>query len=348
MQSRADRQRRPLHRLALGACVFVLGASAPAFGQLLEFKSSELRGRIDRPTSENVWILGDNNGNGTIDENESLGPRLAVDDVFLDNPGFTNIGPEPEPRSLSAHTGDGTAGFSLNSQFSNHGSATVDYPNLVQLPGPDQSLGVQSFARFGGAHLMQVLEFEGEPEFTISSTHETLEIGYGARFYSSLQNHRFPASGRTIGLITLETDVQSQALGPQVSLKWTIRHGPWQASAEAAAALTYLSIDGDQGGQTGEELIPGQFNRPAFMTSSRIDNHLNEWDLAPAFEAGVRGSYDLTPTTQCFIRGDAVQFGNVRDAEDAIVYSLPSMGLHDPGGYDVTVTAASIGIEVRR
>ena len=115
-----------------------------------------------------------------------------------------------------------------------------------------------------------------------------------------------------------------------------------------AAALTYVSIDGDQSVEMGEDLIPGQFNRPIYFPPVRAVNHLNEWDLAPILEAGVRGSYDVTPTTQCFIRGDILQFSEVREAHDTVVFQLPSMGLRDPGGYDVTITAASIGIEVRR
>jgi hypothetical protein len=109
-----------------------------------------------------------------------------------------------------------------------------------------------------------------------------------------------------------------------------------------------MNIDGDQHVHFGQDLVPGQYNRGLYLTPTQSSSHLNDWDVAPALEAGVRASYDVTPSMLCFIRGDAIQFGNARDAQDAIVFQLPRMGLRDPGGYDVTVTAATIGVEVRR
>ena len=384
MSTRADTHRLPLRRLALGACCLVLAVNAPAFGQPLEFKSSEFRGRIDRPSSENIWILGDDNGNGTLDEKESFGPRIDLDQVFPTGigRGYYEIAPayvygagmvnvdgmfgyiDKIDATSGAFTPDGLADdIDGDGQFGPDGYDTEDpgrepdvvfgpryqdFNDLVQLPSLYQSIGANTFANFGGAHLMNVLRFEGDPDVTFSATHETLEIGYGARFYGGLQDYRLNLAGGTLGMFNLRSDVESQALGPQLSVKWTLRRGPWQASANAAAAITYMNIDGDQHVHFGQDLVPGQYNRGLYLTPTQSSNHLNEWDVAPALEAGVRASYDVTPGMLCFIRGDAIQFGNVRDAQEAIVFQLPSMGIRDPGGYDVTVTAATIGVEVRR
>jgi hypothetical protein len=303
MHTRPDRRRCPLHRLALGACCLVLATSPSAFGQLLEFKSSEVRGRIDRPSAENVWILGDDNGNGALDDDETFGPRVSVEHVFLNDPGYeVLLGARSRPRSAS----------------------------------------------FEGAYLMHELQFVGEPDDSPLQLNQTLNVGYGARFFQGMQDFRFSRTGGVLGRFEIDSAIESQSLGPQVSLTWALRRGPWQATAQAAAALTYTNLDGDQYAQIGVDLIPGQYNRPLYMLSTRTDSHFNEWDVSPAFEASLRASYDITPTTQCFIRGDALQFGNVRNAEDGIIYTLPRMGLQDPGGYDITVTAASIGLEVRR
>jgi hypothetical protein len=195
---------------------------------------------------------------------------------------------------------------------------------------------------------MHVLKFEGEPEFTLSHTDETLEIGYGARFYGGTNEFNFYGSGGVMGETSIESSIESQSLGPQLSVRWTLRKGPWQARAEAVAALTYMNIDGDQHAKFGYDLIPGVYNRGLYQLQNRADSHLNEWDVSPALEAGVLAGYDVTPTTLCFIRGDVLQFGNVRETRDAVIFQLPRMGIRDPGGFDVTVTAATIGVEVRR
>jgi hypothetical protein len=387
MPTRADSHRRPLSRIALGACCLVLAASAPAFGQPLEFKSSEIRGRIDRPSSENIWVLGDDNGNGTLDEKESFGPRIDLNQVFptgigrghyqiapansfgsvmvaFEDPydpmfGYIDVvdalGGPFQPDGLADDiNGDGQFDGYDNDNPGREPDVIFgpdnrgDFDDLVQLPQSYQSIGANTFANFGGAHLMNVLRFEGDPDRALSATHETLEIGYGARFYGGLQDYRLNLAGGTLGVFNLRSDVESQALGPQLSVKWTLRRGPWQASADAAAALTYMNIDGDQHVHFGQDLVPGQYNRGLYLTPTQSSSHLNDWDVAPALEAGVRASYDVTPSMLCFIRGDAIQFGNARDAQDAIVFQLPRMGLRDPGGYDVTVTAATIGVEVRR
>jgi hypothetical protein len=382
-------QRRTLLRSALNVCAFAFASGAPAFGQLaLEFKSSEYRGRIDRPSTENIWVLGDNNGNGVLDENESFGPRIELDQAFPTGigRGLYELAPTnafgsamvafDDPYNLmlgfidvvdsfgGGYQPDGLADdVDVDGQFSPDGFDTEDprrepdviavgmppdYGDLVRLPVSFQSLGVSEFANMGGAHLMHVFTFEGDPEFTLSTTHETVELGLGARFLSNSSDLRVSGSGGVMGDSKWDSFIETQSLGPQASLWWTLQKGRWQARVGGAAALTYMEVDGDQRVELGQDLVPGQYNRPLYMAPVQTDNRFESWDIAPVLEASVRASYDVTPTTQCFVRGDLLQFGDIRNARDAIVYELPRMGIYDPGGYDVTITAYSIGVEVRR
>jgi hypothetical protein len=358
---------RPLLAAALAACGLALPAPR-AHAQLFEFTGAELRGRIDRPGLENVWTFGDANGNGALDDDEHFGTQIDVDDAFLEAPGrvraifvtspilygfrdyggqfITTSGPQGDlsgdspPPIVSVPVGDdpGDGGLLPNVR---------DFDDLIALTSPFGSIASNTYTHFGGAQLMQVLRFEGEPEFTLTAAHETLELGYGARFLANPQYAQV-SLGHFFGADSINSTIDNQALGPQLSARWSVRQGRWHARAEAAAALTYMNIDGEQSGQIGESLVPGGLNQPAILTPTLINNQLTEWDIAPTLEAGILASYDLTPSSLIFIRGDAIQFGNIRGVEQAVVWRLPTMGLRDPGGRDVTITAASIGLELRR
>jgi hypothetical protein len=323
---------------AIAACGLALPLHT-AHAQLLEFTGAELRGRIDRPSQENVWTFGDANGNGALDDEERFGARISIDKAFIESPGTATAGPGPTPLRRQVDRTD----FQLNGVFANFGPITpLDLDDIQS-----ESISSNTYATFNSAQLMQVLHFEGAPEFTFTRAHEDLELGYGIRFLAAPQEAQFARRGLLVAE-TVNSSLENQALGPQLSARWSVRHGRWHACAEAAVALTYMNIDGDQSVHLGTMLIPGQLNRPAIMAPNQASNQLSEWDIAPTIEAGLLASYDLTPSSLVFIRGDAIQFGNIRGVEQAVVWQLPTMGLRDPGGQDVTITAASIGLEVRR
>jgi hypothetical protein len=334
---------------AIAACGLALPLHS-AHAQLLEFTGAELRGRIDRPSQENVWIFGDTNGNGMLDDDEHFGTRIDIDDTFMDSPGrgYFTFATEPPYRFGYIDWIDATGGpfqpdgladdLNYSGQFGPDGFDTEDpgrepdvlfFPNhrdfddLVRLPSPYASISRGAFARFGGAHLMHVLRFEGGPDFSLTTAQETFEVGYGARFFTGPQDLNITGQGGTMGRMAVDTSIDNQALGPQVSACCNVRQGRWQARAEATAALTYMNIDGDQYVQMGEDLVPGQFNRGLYVNPVRSNNHLNNWDFAPTLEAGVLASYDLTPSSLIFLRGDAIQFGNIRSVEHAVVWRSP-------------------------
>jgi hypothetical protein len=362
----------PLRRwllTVLAACGFALFIPS-ARAQLYEFTGAELRGRIDRPGLENIWTFGDTNGNGALDSDEQFGTRIDVNDAFLNSPGraraifppaiglydfrddgealVTAAGPQD---NLNGGATGAVVEVPVRDDTGNGGLATNvrDFDDYVFFASaaPFSSIATNTYTQFGGAQLMQVLRFEGEPESTLTRAHETLDLGFGARFLTNPQYSQMSLGG-VLAAGAINSNVDNQALGPQLSARWSVRQGRWHARAEAAAALTYMNIEGDQSGQLGANLLPGGLNQPAVLSPTLINNQLSEWDIAPTLEAGLLASYDLTPSSLVFVRADAIQFGNIRGVEQAVVWRLPTMGLRDPGGRDVTITAATIGLELRR
>jgi hypothetical protein len=348
---------------AIAFCAAVLCAGM-ARGQFLEFAGAEWRGRIDQPTADNMWTVGDTNGNGIIDEGETFGTRVNIGDSLLEEPAtsFVVLPPVLVQSPINLMFGFIDVVDEVGGAFQPDGfdmedpgrepdiifGPFVDFDDIVFLPPSISSIGSDAYARYGGTQLMHVLRFESAPEYTLTTAHESLEIGYGARYLSSWQDYRITGRGGTLGTLFIGSSLDSNLLGPQASVRWTVREGRWRVHAEAAAAMTYMEMDGRQFAKVGEDAIPGQLNRPLYMAPARTDRTLNEWDIAPVLEAGLLASYEITAASRCFVRCDAIQFGNVRAIENTTVYQLPSFGFRDPGGSDESITSASVGFELRR
>jgi hypothetical protein len=79
-----------------------------------------------------------------------------------------------------------------------------------------------------------------------------------------------------------------------------------------------------------------------------IGSAMEDQHFMPIAEIGAQASYDLFPSVVCFARGDAIYFGDLRQARDSVNFSLPSMGLTDRGGTDVVTMVGTLGLEWRR
>jgi len=337
----------------LCALCFALGNAAVS-GQLLEFKGSKLRGRLDNPAADNLWRLGDDNGNGLIDENENAGPWIEIEGAFQEEQADAAddyIAPRGSadryfvfggPTGIYADVdGDGDQDLiGISVDFS--GAYPID---LSPKPKP---VAAWSYTHSSGMQLLHVLEF-GQPPQDHAAVNDTLEIAYGMRFLNVADGLQ-TIDGRLsypFGLL-VDTTLDNHALGPQVRGDWARRRGKWQVQASAAAAIAYVNAEGRQRVQSsGAELIPGRLNRPVIFRLTQLTHQLNAHYFSPTVETGVRLSYELSPSLVCFARCDAMYFGNLRNAEHAVVWSLPDMGLADHGGRDVAIAVGTIGYEFR-
>lgn len=303
--------------VALAACVVAPIAAA----QGLQFHSIEVRGRLDNPTSNEFWVVGDENGNGYLDENERSG--------------LTRTEAKFAPAGIAYQAVDVT---------------DLEIAAIEDLndKSPFQRINAMYPIIASGAQLVHSASFvtAADPENPTAS--DSVEITYGARFFSSTSTYGLtPTVGSPVSSLSLETFIESESIGPQLGAKWHRRRGRWNVSAESALSVNYLNAASTQSGAF-SNLIPGQYNRPLFMAPVQYHYETTDWNIAPVAEAGVQLSYDIRPSTIGFIRCDSLFVGNQRSAQEATVFRLPSMGLTDAPGYDVTIVVGSIGVEWRR
>jgi hypothetical protein len=64
------------------AFLVTIGATSWAVADGLQFRGSTLTGRVDNPTNDSQWRIGDANGNGVIDDGETLGPAVVFGEDY--------------------------------------------------------------------------------------------------------------------------------------------------------------------------------------------------------------------------------------------------------------------------
>jgi hypothetical protein len=364
--------RRPLLRLALAACCLILSDGATAIAEPWEFRISRLRGRLDNPAGDNLWRIGDVNGNGTIDNDEQVGQYFELDRTLHETPAPLQM------INFSYTVYAFTPNLLLG--FRDYGGPFVDAEGPVQVhhEGPKQddlveSIGVAgvpfiyfvdyaltvnamvpapsvvetaSYARSSSVQIMYGLEFGSSPTPESLTTDDSFEIAAGARVFNMLD--RSVVSTKSITDVRTDSTLDSESLGPQVAVGWTRRRGRLETHVGAAASIAYMQADGRQQVQFTSGLIPGGFNNPLLLTTTMLENSRQDADFLPMAEAAAQASYDLFPSVVCFARCDALYFGDMRQARDAIIFSFPQMGLADRGGSDVATMIGTLGVEWRR
>jgi hypothetical protein len=311
-----------VHRL-LCALTVALAANvgAPvADAQGLQFVAVDVRGRLDNPTTNEVWVVGDENANGVWDESEWSGATHAANGMAPAGIAYrATDAADPQHADLKGR----------NEESPFH-QINAMYPIVAS-----------------GTQLMQVAAFATEFDPDRPASTDRVELSYGAKFLStnSWFEPPYATSDFFRGPNTVETFIESESIGPQLGANWSRRRGAWRLQAGGTVSLSYLNAESTQVGQLGRDLIPGALNQPAVLRPNRFAHESSEWDIAPAAEAGIRLSYDVLPSTVCFVRCDSVFFGNQRSAMDAIVWQLPNMGLTDAPTYNETIVVGSIGVE---
>ena len=119
-------------------------------------------------------------------------------------------------------------------------------------------------------------------------------------------------------------------------------------TAANSLMLGYCDIEGSQSVNVASSIIPRRLNQPALLRSSSASHSLEANDIAPLAELRLRASYDVASSTALFVGYDLLYLGALRTPIDSITWSLPSMGLQDRGGDDLSVSTLSMGIEWTR
>jgi hypothetical protein len=361
--------RRQCLRAALTVAYLSLYA-LPAYSQGLEFQGLELRARLDNPTGDNLWRLGDANGNGEIDNDESGGQYVDFERTLNESPQplrtqtvtypvYVAIGPLLGPTSWrgtfnGVDLRDDLDPSSPEYQIQ-HGTVNGDSVDLfigytewrTDTYTLQPAVEYASYARSSGMQLMYGITFaanhsQPDSKNDAASNSDQLEIGAGARFFNLVDRSVLDYS------FYVDSTLDMQSVGPQLSIDWMRQRGRFGARAGAAASMAYAQTDGIQWIEHGDDVIPGGLNQLPVLRPVTYQNSVRHEDFLPMAEAGIQASYRIWPSVVCFARYDAIYFGDLPQARDSVVWRLPDMGLHLDDGSDVLTTLGTLGLEWRR
>jgi hypothetical protein len=347
----SKRSRCPLPRLILATALGLLGCGE-GLAETPEFNGIETRGFVSNPSGLAYWQFGDDDGDGVVDGSDPDAPPVPIRST-LSTIASTNQVNAPQS-SYSA--GDSSLDNAIRDSNGGIVGIAVDYQDFYYLPAPNSFAGVlgslsastvQSrplFVQMGGVEVMQTLQFTTKPAKEESSEPvDSIDLAVGGRFFDFSSADPFVMQGLTS--MSVATAVTNQISGPQASVAWNRQSGRWQTMAASSLMVGYCDIEGSQNVSINNSLVPGRLNQPVLLTSTNANNSLDANDIAPLAELRLRASYDVTSSAALFLGYNLLYLGALRTPADSILWSLPSMGMLDRGGDDLSVSTLSMGIE---
>lgn len=191
---------------------------------------------------------------------------------------------------------------------------------------------------------MQTLQFKTQPsEGDRSEPIDSIDLAVGGRFFDFSSADPFMMQGPDS--MSVATAVTNQISGPQASVAWNRQAGRWRTTAASSLMVGYCDIEGSQNVSINNNPAAARFNQPVLLASTNANNSLDANDIAPLAELRLRASYDVTSSAALFLGYNLLYLGALRTPVDSILWSLPSMGMLDRGGDDLSVSTLSIGIE---
>jgi hypothetical protein len=337
---------------------FMLATALGLFGggegmaELPEFSDVETRGAVSNPSGLAYWQFGDDDGDGIVDAGEFDAPvpiRSTLSTIASTNQPNAPVG---------YYSASESSGGNIVSSGDVIDAIAVDFPDIY-IPAPNSFSGLRGalfastfqsrplFVQMGGVEVMQTLRFKTEPtEEASAEPIDSVDFAVGGRFFDFSSADPFILEG--LSSMSVATAVSNQMSGPQARVSWNRQTGRWRTTAASTLMVGYCNIEGNQSVRLGNDLIPGRYNRPLTLTSMTVNNSLESNDFAPLAELRLRASYDVASSASLFVGYDLLYLGALRTPIDSIVWSLPSMGMLDRGGSDLSVSTLSMGIEWNR
>lgn len=223
-----------------------------------------------------------------------------------------------------------------------------DFDDLHEFNIRFDQLTVRNRSQVDGFELMRTVRLDNS-HYMAKNQNQQLEIGYGMRYFQF--KDEFFWGGNIDGVngwgnTFIDTDVENQLVGPQISLKWDKQVGKWNLSADTRFMFAYNVQDLDQVGAFGENIITGGFNnsavaQPTYSASGRQDE-----TFSPLAEFRAELKYQVTRSLAVKAGYNATFVDNITRASQVVVYRLPNFGVRPGGAQDVFINGATLGVEL--
>ena len=178
-----------------------------------------------------------------------------------------------------------------------------------------------------------------------NGTHNGIGIVYGLRSFNNRDTFGFDGSGGILGHASVSTLAENDIVASQVGIAWAKILGRWWWRVQATVLAGYNDGRVDQAAIIGEELQPGAINRLLIAQPTYSQHFESHHVFSPGSELRAEAYYHFTNAISLNLAWSGLFFDNVLLAENRTQYSLPDMGLRDPGDQHLLIQEVYCGIE---
>lgn len=227
------------------------------------------------------------------------------------------------------------------------GELRGDFDDIVALPVSFQFMQVKNATQTRGIELMRTHRLSNSYMMT-KNQNNAFEIGAGVRYFRLRDDFNVDGIGGTMGDSFWDTRVTNSLIGPQVSAKWTHQRKRWNLDVAGRFMFAYNNQDFQQNTMLGQNLVPGQYNRPLYMVTTVSDHGKQENDFSPTAELRADVNYQLTRAISLRLGYTAMYIDSVSRASSQVRYELPRMGFIEgaDGEQEVFINGANFGFDV--
>lgn len=222
-----------------------------------------------------------------------------------------------------------------------------DFEDIVRLPTSWEFVDVRNSTETQGFELMRTHQLNND-HFMKKHQNQSLEFSYGARYLRLRDELRVTAVGGVLGASFWDTEIFNNLVGPQVGLKYMLQRHRVRFDWSGRFLFGYNIQNFDQTASLGQDLIPGQLNRPLYFSPTYSVHGKQENFFSPTAEMRVQASYQLTTAFALRLGYTAVFVDNISRATNQVRYELPRMGFNDgtAGKQEIFINGVNFGVDV--
>ncbi|RIK84456.1 MAG: hypothetical protein DCC67_04935 [Planctomycetota bacterium] len=226
------------------------------------------------------------------------------------------------------------------------GDTRGDFDDLVRLPTSFQFLDVRSSTKTDGIEIMKTYRLKNDHMMAKHQNNE-FEIGAGVRYLRLRDEFDVTGFGGVMGFSFWDTRVDNNIVGPQIMANWTHRRQRVILDVGGRFLFGYNVQNFDQDASLGEDLIPGQYNRPLYFPAMVSDHGKQENFFSPTGEFRAQASYQLTTALALKLGYTAIFVDNISRSANNVRYELPAMGFHEDqaGKQYILTNGLNVGME---
>ncbi|NOY40937.1 MAG: BBP7 family outer membrane beta-barrel protein [Planctomycetes bacterium] len=225
-------------------------------------------------------------------------------------------------------------------------TANPDFDDLVQLPTSFQSVDIRNTSEMKGVEIMRTHRLSNRHKMAKRQGNQ-YELSYGVRYLRLRDQFVVNGSGGVLGRSFWDTQVMNNVVGPQIGLKWMHQRRRMRLDWGGRFLFGYNAANLSQTAALGQDLVPGQLNKPLYFPPTYANHGKLEKEFSPVIEVRLQTSFQVTGAIALKLGYTATFIDNIRRASQQVKYELPNMGFRDGAGtQDIFINGVNFGFDV--